>query len=145
MTATPAAPAPFLPNYSLGVTLLASYTNFSFAKRWAWDGLDRLFKVLMERREPIPEILQTHVNAAYAKLRKPPPKPRNPRYAPQDARDMRIMRVHNVLRGSGMTEKDAKDTIMDALVGYMEEDAIEKVYRKMKGFSPFKRETKRAP
>ena len=138
----PAVPDPHLPKYPLGVTLLASYVNFSHTKWWAWDALDRLFKALMERREPIPELLQIHVNHAYAGLTKPPRKPRNKRYAPRDSRDMRIMRVHRVLCGFGMTEKDAKDTIMTALVGYMEEDAIRSVYRKMRNFSPFRQATK---
>lgn len=138
----PAAPNPRLPNYSLGDLALASYLNYSHTKRWAWDGLDRLFKVLMERREPIPELLQMHVNRAYAG-RKPPNKARNPRYAPQDARDMRIMRVYKLLRGGGMTDTDAKAAIMDALVDYMNEDAVRKVFPKMQTFSPFESETKR--
>ena len=62
----PAAPAPFLPKYPLGVALLAAYVNFSRTKWWAWDAwdaLDRLFVMLMERREPIPELLQIHVKS----------------------------------------------------------------------------------
>ena len=81
---------PVLPIYSLRHTLVVAYHNFAFTRWWAWDGLDRLHKVLMERGEVIPEMLQLHVNFAYADLRKPPRKPRNPRYKPQDARDMRI-------------------------------------------------------
>ena len=138
----PEAPHPsLLPPYTLGDAALAGCLNFSHSKRWAWDALDRLFKVLMERREPIPEILQIHVNRAYAG-RKPPRKPSNPRYAPQDARDMRIMRAYRFLRGGGMKDRDAKDAIMDALVDYMNEDAVLKVFDKMRTFSPFG-ETKR--
>ena len=155
----PAAPAPFLPNYPLGVALLAAYVNFSRTKWWAWDALDRLFVMLMERREPIPEPLQIHVNHAYRRHVDPeykrgtkrPNKPRNPRYAPQDARDMRIMRMYKDLRGAGMTEKDAKDNIVEALVEniddeavfHMEGDAVRKIFSKMQTFSPFKSETKR--
>ena len=138
----PEARNPNLPRYTLGVTALASYLNFSHTKRWAWDALDRLFKVLMERGEPIPDILQEHVNRVYAGRVKPPPKPRNPRYAPKDARDFRIMRVHRVLRESGMTEKRATDAILDALVNHVHEDAIRSVFRKMQTFGPFKPATK---
>ena len=140
----PEAPNPYLPRYTLGVTALAGYLNFSHSKRWAWDALDRLFKVLMERREPIPELLQIHVNRAYAGT-KPPRKPSSDRFAPQDDRDMRIMRVHKVLRCVGMTEKDAKDAIMDALVHDMDGDSARSVFRKMQTFSPFKSGTKQAP
>ena len=81
---------PKYPDYASGTILLASYLNFSHTKRWAWDGLDRLHKVLMKRREPIPELLQMHVNLTYAGLRKAPKKIRNPDFAPKDGRDLRI-------------------------------------------------------
>ena len=50
-----------------------------------------------------------------------------------------------------MTEKDAKDNIVEALVEniddeavfHMEGDAVRKVFSKMQTFSPFKSETKR--
>lgn len=139
----PDAPDPRLPQYPLGVTLLASYLNFSHTKRWAWDGLERLFRVLVERGEPIPDILQEHVNRVHLELVKPPRKPRNPRYAPQDARDFRLVRVRNVLCGMGFTKRDAENAIMDALVDHVHEDTLRNAFRKMRRFHPFKTATMR--
>ncbi len=63
-------------------------------KRWAWDGLAALFFELRERREPIPDQLQEWANVvAYASLKgtlKAPPKDKNPAFANQDERDLRI-------------------------------------------------------
>ena len=131
-------------NSNLRDGLVASYYNFAFTKRWAWDGLDRLHKVLMERREysSIPERLQFHVNLAYAGLRRPPNKPRNPRYAPKDDRDFRIMRVYNVLLEDGVSEKRVKEEIMTAL-DHIDDDTIRSVFRKMENFHPLKSVTKK--
>ena len=35
---------------------LAFVLSLSSVRRWAWDGLNKLHKVLMERREPIPAL-----------------------------------------------------------------------------------------
>ena len=134
---------PEYPGYSLRTFLLARNLNFSHTKRWAWDGLDRLHRVLMERREPIPEILQEHVNLAYAGLRTAPNKPRNPNYAPKDGRDMRIMRAYRVLLESGWPEQEAKDQVMLAL-DYLDAETVRSIFRKMRTFGPFKPATKRA-
>ena len=127
--------SPLAPMYSVRETVLASYVNFSHTKRWAWDGLDRLHKVLMERGEPIPESLQEHVNLTYAGLRTAPNKPRNPRYAPQDARDFRLKRVYNILRERQRSREDAIFDIAEATG--MPAGTVDSVIDKMKHFRPF--------
>ena len=96
--------------------MLLRYLVYARVKRWAWDGLDRLHKVLMERGEPIPEPLQNHVNEAHHGLLKQPSNPnRNPRYAPQDDRDFRIMHVVRALCGQGRTREQAIAEVADAM------------------------------
>ena len=141
--AEPGERHPKYPDYASGTILLASYLNFSHTKRWAWDGLDRLHKVLMERREPIPELLQMHVNLTYAGLRKAPNKKRNPDYGPKDGRDLRIMRVYRTLLAHRWSEKEAKDQLMLAL-DHLDAETVRSVFRKMQNFRPFKSVTKGA-
>ena len=122
------------PNGPTRMLALESYSSFSLTKRWAWDGLDRLHKVLMARGEQIPELLQAHVNEAYSGQRKPPNKPRNPRYAPQDSRDFRIMQVLGALCRF-WPEKAAKNAIM-IILDHMDDDTIRSIFRKMDSFWP---------
>ena len=115
--------------------MLLRYLVYARVKRWAWDGLDRLHKVLMERGEPIPEPLQNHVNEAHHGLLKQPSNPnRNPRYAPQDDRDFRIMHVVRALCGQGRTREQAIAEVADAMG--KKGDTVESAVKKMEGFWP---------
>ena len=101
-------------------------------KRWAWDGLDRLHKVLMERGDKIPEPLQNHINEAYHGLRKRPPNPeRSPEYSPKDDRDFRIMLAIRYLRKRRTREQAIAD-VAEAM--RVKEGKIESVVRKMDRF-----------
>ncbi len=87
---------------------LTGYLTLAPARRWAWDGLKQLHKVLMERGEPIPVLLQDHINEAYHGLLKRPINPnRSPQFAPKDNRDYRIMRAVRALRKRGSTREQA--------------------------------------
>ena len=112
--------------------MLLRYLVYARTKRWAWDGLDRLHKVLMERGDKIPEPLQKHINEAYHGLLKRPVNPRrNPRFAPKDERDFRIMRVIADLRRSRTKEQaiaDAADAIGERY------DTVNSVVKKMEHF-----------
>ena len=91
--------------------LIISYINWAFTKRWAWDGLNRLLVTLEDRREPIPEPLKEWSCSVVSRrargtLKVPhKPNPKNKRFAPKDGRDLRIMRVFNVLCENGWSEE----------------------------------------
>lgn len=89
-------------------TLLAAYMNWSFTKRWAWDGLKQLLKVLRERGEPIPGLLQEWSNEVTSEERE---QPRNTK-AEQDAR---IVLVFRMLREKGYSRDAAMEKIADLL------------------------------
>ena len=137
----PDARDPNLPNYLARDVLIWSYSNFAFTKRWAWDGLHQLLVTLEDRREPIPNALKDWACSVVSRQArgpfKPPERIRNPKFAPKDDRDMRIMRVYNKLREHGWSEKKVKEVIMIALDG----QDIRPVFRKMQNFQPFKRNT----
>ena len=108
----PDARAPDLPNYLAREVLIFSYSNFAFTKRWAWDGLNQLLVTLQDRGQPIPDALKnwacTVVSRQFQGTRGIiPPKSRSARFAPQDDRDFRIMRVYNVLREAGRNHENA--------------------------------------
>ena len=126
--------------------LIISYINWAFTKRWAWDGLNRLLVTLEDRREPIPEPLKEWSCSVVSRrargtLKVPhKPNPKNKRFAPKDGRDLRIMRVFNVLCENGWSEEEAKDAIMVALADHLDGQTIRSVFRKMETFTPFKRQ-----
>ena len=145
---SPEARARNLPNYSARHVLVAGYINWAFTKRWAWVGLNRLLVTLQERREGIPDVLKdwacSVVSRQFQGKRVEPPKPRNPRYAPKDDRDVRVMRIYHVMREAGWTEQQAKEEIMRAL-DHIDADTVRSVFRKMQTFQPFKSGGTKAP
>ena len=98
-----------LPNYTRRDILLSSYSNWSFSKRWAWDGLQRLLKVLMDRREPIPETLQRW---AFGVAAGSWPRPRK---AQNEERDSRMADLVRIMRDNGWTREAAIAEIAEAL------------------------------
>lgn len=101
---------PDLPNYTRRQTLLFSYSNWSFTKRWAWDGLQSLLKALLDRREPIPETLQwwAYGVALGTRLR--------PRKAKNAERNARMMHVVRSLRFElGLSKEEAISEIAEAV------------------------------
>ena len=142
----PDARASYSPRYSARHELIVSYVNWAFTKRWAWDGLHRLLVALEERREPIPEALKdwacSVVSRQFRGALKIPPRLRSPRFAPQDGRDFRIMRIYNVLRDNDWAHENAIGEI--ALACSYPEDTVGSVIKKMRRFRPFKRSTKGA-
>ena len=95
--------------------IVACYSNWAFSKRWAWDGLDRLLRTLESRGQPIPDTLKVWAVGVVTGSRTPPPKPRNPRYAPQDERNHRIMRLVRSMRTHGWSREKAIGEIADVL------------------------------
>ena len=136
---SPDARAPGRPNYLTRDVLIWSYSNWAFKRRWAWDGLNQLLITLEDRREPIPKALKDWAYSVVSRQArgtfKAPDKMRNPEFGPKDDRDMRIMRVYDILREDGWSEEKAEDNIMIALGG----DDLRHVFRKMRDFHPFKR------
>lgn len=125
--------------------LVVSYHNFAFTKRWAWDGLNRLLVRFLERPgEHLPSALTFWSATVTARMwegtLKIPPKPRNPRFAAQDDRDFRIMRVVQVLR-EDMPREVAIATVAGALG--MRESTVKSVVEKMESFRPFPRTIRR--
>ena len=111
---------------------LLRYLVYARTKRWAWDGLDRLHKVLMERGDKIPEVLQNHINDAYHELLKRPPNPRrSPVFSPKDDRDFRIMVVIRYLRERRTREQAIAD-VAEAM--RVKEGRVASVVRKMERF-----------
>ena len=99
-----------LPAYTARDMLLASYSNWSFTKRWAWDGMKKLLAVLLERREPIPDTLQYW---AYGVALKTRPRPRMAKNAERNARMAHVFRaLHEELN---LSKEDAIGEIAVAL------------------------------
>ena len=112
--------------------MLAQYLVYARTKRWAWDGLDRLHKVLMQRGDEIPDVLQKHINEAYHGLLTRPLNPnRSPEFSPQDDRDFRIMLVIRDLRERRTREQAIADV---AEATRAKEGKVESVVRKMERF-----------
>ena len=122
-----------LPIYTQRDTLLASYSNWAFTKRWAWEGLRRLLETLTERQEPIPEILQSWANAASVGSRQQPGQGRG--RPPEDERDNRMRLALAVLRAEGLTRETAINEIANAC--YLSPEAVTSAIRKMERARPF--------
>ena len=130
----PDALHPELTRYPVRTILLASYSNWAVTKPWAWEGLRRLLKVLLDRREPIPEILQWWANAYAAGTRKPPGQRRG---RPENSeRNNRLMHAMRILRNDGHTRDDAIDKIAQALDVSFE--TVRSVVRKVEHDRPFR-------
>ena len=122
-----------LPNYLARDTLIASYSNWAFSKGWAWEGLRRLLTVLLERREPIPELLQFWAYHAASGQRKPPGQGRG---RPDEAeRNARIMRALRVLRQHGYTREAAMQEI--AIMLHLSFEAVRSAVRRVERDRPF--------
>ena len=115
--------------------LIRLYVARSQTKRWAWDGLNRLLVELEDGSDPIPPELAAWaisvVSRRYRGTLKVPRKinPNNPKFAPQDDRDHRIMGVYEILRARGWTQQYALADIEDAMG--MGSGAVESIYKKM--------------
>ena len=105
--------------------VLAGAIDLSFAYWWAFDGLQRLMGLLVDRGRPIPPRLQLWANHyAAGKLR-------CPRRNQKDERDLRIAFAELVLRDDeGYTHEAAKNEIADALE--LTDEAVKSVLRKVK-------------
>ena len=98
--------------------------QLAFTKSWAREGLQRLMKMLLDRGEPIPPILQCWANDYAAGRRRPL------RRNQKDERDIRIAFAMHVLRDEGHTYEAAKNEIADALE--LTDEAVKSVLRKVK-------------
>ena len=124
--------AAFFPRVTQRGLMLAQYLVYARTKRWAWDGLDRLHQVLMQRGDEIPDVLQKHINEAYHGLLTRPLNPnRSPEFSPQDDRDFRIMLVIRDLRKRRTREQAIADV---AEATGAKEAKVESVVRKMERF-----------
>lgn len=124
---------PDLPHASARDIQLRIYRNFASTKRWAWDGLNRLLADLLEREEPIPQVLADwacHVVVRTWKGElKTPRKQGNSPYASQDERDFLIVVRYYVLRGDGWRYRAVLESIEGTFD--MPEGTIRSVFRKM--------------
>jgi hypothetical protein len=127
------AMAPDLPTYPERIVLIASYMNWSHTRPWAWAGLQRLLRVLRERREPIPELLTDWaLNVASST-----PWPRRGRGRPrEDERDGRVLYALSLLRRDGLTKEKAIEKIACALPD-VDYDGVRSIVRKMAKAAPF--------
>ena len=143
----PDARDPNFPSYRARDVLIWSYSNWAFTKRWAWDGLNQLLVTLEERREPIPDALKdwacTVVSRRFRETLKIPRKQGSGPFASQDDRDVRIMRVHSILRDEGRTHEKAIGDIAGACD--LPEDTVVSIAKKMHRMHPFKGSTKSTP
>ena len=122
-----------LPNYSERDILLASYSNWAFTKPWAEEGLRRLLKTLLDRREPLPDLLQWW---AFARASGKRTQPGTGRGRPEEGeRKARIMQAFRVLRNRGFTQEKAIKRIAGAL--YQSEETIRSTIRRVKQDRPF--------
>ena len=112
--------------------LLAAYVHGSRRKRSAWDGLHRLLRTLLDRDEPIPDDLRYWACLVAAGLLTPPIKPRNPKFAPQDDRNDRIVHMYGYLISKGWPRANVQETIVQALDGVLDGAYVEKIFRKLK-------------
>ena len=121
------------PAFPMRDILLYSYVNWSHTKPWAWEGLRRLLRTLLERGEPIPEILQEWANAKASEKIEPPGQGRG-RKENAD-RDARIMAILRAFRSKGHSLEKAKEVIADAI--NLSPEAVESVIKKVKTARPF--------
>ena len=115
--------------------LLSSYSNWAFTKLWAWEGLERLLSILLERREPIPPTLALWAYTAASRQRKPPDRRGRPDEAERNAR---IVHALGVLRHEhGYKREPAMKEIAGALV--VSFDAVRSAVRTVEKAEPFPR------
>ena len=117
--------------------LINQFATLSTEMRTAWDSLEQLFIVLMERGEAIPEPLQEWVNRfAYRRFKRmsrkdlrevEPPRVRG--QAREDERDLRIWGVFKWLEDGGWKLDRSVAAIAHALA--MNESTVRSVYEKM--------------
>ena len=123
-----------LPNYTARHMLLVSYSNWSFTKRWAWDGMERLLKTLLERREPIPQELQYW---AYGVALGTRPRPRKTKNAERNARMTHVVSaLHEELV---LSKEDAIGEIAVALS--MAEGTVRSAVDLVRDTRPFEKST----
>ena len=126
-----------LPNYHHRDIILASYSNWAFDWVWAWEGLRRLLETLMERREPIPEILQMWAYALASGSRKPPGQ--GPGRKANSERNVRILAVFRVLKAHGYTDVAAMKMIADLLETKISCEAVRAAIRKAMNAPPYRK------
>ncbi len=117
--------------------VIKQFANLSTEMRTAWDSLEQLFIVLMDRGEAIPEPLQEWVNRfAHRRFKRmsreelrevEPPKARG--QAREDERDLRIWTVFKWLEDGGWKLDRSVAAIAHALA--MNESTVRSVYEKM--------------
>ena len=117
--------------------LIKQFVALSIKMRTAWNSLEQLFIVLVDREEAIPEPLQEWANSfAYRRFKKlsknelrefEPPKARG--QAREDERDLRIWEVFKWLEDGGWRFDKAVGAIARALD--MNESTVKSVYEKM--------------
>lgn len=117
--------------------VIKQFATLSTEMRTAWDSLEQLFIVLMDRKEAIPEPLQEWVNSfAYRRFKRmsrrelrevEPPKARG--QAREDERDLRIWAVLKWLEDGGWKLDRSVAAVAHALA--MNESTVRSVYEKM--------------
>ena len=120
---------PDLPTYPRRITMLASYLNWQRKKRWAWDGLQKLLVTLLDRGEPIPELLQLWAYRVAAG------RSRRPRHSSTSERDRRIMMILQFATNRGFGKGVIAEEIADALG--LDIETIRSIIKKEKKASPF--------
>ena len=123
------------PNYTSRHFLILSYSNWSFSKRWAWDGMQQLLAVLLERREPIPEELQYW---AYGVVLGTRPRPRKAKNAERNAKMMHIVRT--LQEDMGLSKEEAIAEIATALGG-KPEGTVRSAVDAVRDARPFEKST----
>ena len=112
--------------------LISSYWNWAFTKAWAREGLQQLMAKLIERREPIPRILQDWaVLFAAGRLESLAQRGRKEQWN----RNVRTWSSVRLLRGHGYTQQAAVALIADAL--RCSEENVRSVVRKVENARPF--------
>lgn len=112
--------------------LLYSYWNWAFTKLWAREGLQQLLATLIERREPIPQILQDWaVLVAAGRLESLEQRGRKEQWN----RNVRIWSSIRLLRRHGYTQQAAVALIADAL--RCSDENVRSVVRKVENARPF--------
>ena len=113
---------------------LASWANWSFTKRWAWDALQRLLRDLREKREPVPPLLSEWAQGVALGDRK---HPRLRRGRPSDEdRDMRINVVVRVLANHHGRSHEAACKEVGEVVS-LSTEAVKSICRRVRHAHPF--------
>ena len=123
-----------LPDYTQRTMLLVAYSNWAFTKPWAWEGLRRLLETLRERRELIPDILESWAYDVAAGRRRIPGQGRGRKENAE--RNARIIHSLRVLATQGFTREAAMDEIAEALSCDVE--TVRSAIRKVRSDRPFR-------